>query len=192
MARLSPPFVTVVSGVPRSGTSLMMSMLVAGGLEPLADDLRAPDEDNPRGYYELEAVKKLKQDASWVPQAVGKVVKVVHVHVGALPRQGLSYRVVLMKRDLGEVVRSQHRMLERRGREGGKISDERAMEIYARQIADLESLLASDPAFSFVEARYNDLLREPGPVVAAVDRFLGGGLDEEAMLRQIDPKLYRS
>ncbi len=170
----------------------MMSMLVAGGMEPLADDLRPPDEDNPRGYYELEAVKKLKQDSSWVPRAVGKVVKVVHVHVAALPRPGLSYRVVLMKRDLGEVVRSQHLMLRRRGREGGNLSDERAMEIYARQIADLEKLLSSDPAFSFVEARYNDLLREPRPVVAAVALFLGGGLDEEAMLRPIDPKLYRS
>src|SRR5262245_14301388 len=123
------PFVTVVSGVPRSGTSLMMSMLVAGGLEPLQDGVRAADEDNPRGYYELEAVKKLKEDASWVAGAAGKVVKVVHVHVKDLPRGGVKYRLVLMKRDLGEVLRSQRKMLERRGKPGGSISDERAAQL---------------------------------------------------------------
>jgi hypothetical protein len=192
LARVSPDFVTVVSGVPRSGTSLMMSMLVAGGMEPLADDRRPPDEDNPRGYYELEAVKRLKQDSSWVAGAVGRVVKVVHVHVQDLPRQGFRYRVVLMKREASEVLRSQKRMLERRGREGGRLTDERAAALYAKQIADLERLLSTDPAFSWMEARYNELLRDARPVAASLNRFLGGGLDEKAMLRQIDPKLYRS
>ena len=192
MARVAPPWITVVSGVPRSGTSLMMSMLVAGGIEPMADGTRAADEDNPRGYFELEAVKNLKADASWVPAAAGRVVKVVHVHVADLPRAGLSYRVVLVKRDFGEVLRSQRKMLARLGREGGKLSDERMAAIYAKQVADLERLLASEPAFAWMEARYADLVREPRPVVAAVNRFLGGGLDEAAMAAQVDPNLYRS
>jgi hypothetical protein len=161
-------------------------------MEPLADDRRPPDEDNPRGYYELEAVKRLKQDSSWVAGAVGRVVKVVHVHVQDLPRQGFRYRVVLMKREASEVLRSQKRMLERRGREGGRLTDERAAALYAKQIADLERLLSTDPAFSWMEARYNELLRDARPVAASLNRFLGGGLDEKAMLRQIDPKLYRS
>ena len=192
MAPLRPPFVTVVSGVPRSGTSLMMGMLVAGGLEAVKDDVRAADEDNPRGYYELEAVKRLKQDASWVKEAVGKVVKVVHVHLRDLPREGLAYRVVLMKRDMAEVLRSQRKMLERRGRPGGNLSDERAAALFSRQLAEVEEFLGSTPGFSFLPADYNDLVRAPRPVIRGVSLFLGGGLDEEAMARQVDPKLYRS
>lgn len=192
MAPVRPDFVTVVSGVPRSGTSLMMSMLVAGGLEALKDDVRAADEDNPRGYFEYEAVKRLKQDASWVAGAAGKVVKVVHVHLRDLPREGVHYRVVLMKRDLGEVLRSQRKMLVRRGQKGGNLSDERTAALYAKQIADLEAWLGAQPAFAFLAADYNALVRDPGPVVAAVNRFLGGGLDEPAMAARVDPGLYRS
>jgi hypothetical protein len=192
---MAPPerdFVTVVSGVPRSGTSLMMNMLVAGGIPPLQDGVRAPDEDNPRGYFELEAVKSLRKDASWVRGAVGKVVKVVHVHVRDLPREGLRYRVVLMRRDLREVLRSQRKMLERRGMSGGSLSDDRTAEIYARQMSDLVTLLSTDPAFALLEANYNELVRAPGPTVAALQGFLGGGLDEGAMLAAVDPSLYRS
>jgi hypothetical protein len=170
----------------------MMSMLVAGGLEPVQDGVRAADEDNPRGYFELEAVKKLQQDASWVKGAVGKVVKVVHVHVRDLPREGLRYRVVLMKRDLAEVLRSQKKMLERRGKAGGNLSDERAAALFARQLAELEAFLAATPEFSVLSASYNDLVRDPGPVLREVNRFLGGALDEAAMAKQVDPKLYRS
>jgi len=186
------PFVTVVSGVPRSGTSLMMSMLVAGGLEPLQDGVRAADEDNPRGYYELEAVKRLKEDASWVSAAAGRVVKVVHVHVKDLPREKVAYRLVLMKRDLGEVLRSQRRMLERRGKPGGSLSDDRAAQLFAKQVEDLERLLAAEPAFAWMPVSYNDLVRDPAPLAAEVNRFLGGGLDEAAMRAQVDPGLYRS
>jgi hypothetical protein len=187
-----PDFVTVVSGVPRSGTSLMMSMLVAGGLEPLQDGVRAADEDNPRGYYELEAVKKLKQDAAWVRNAVGRVVKVVHVHVRDLPTDGIRYRVVFMKRDLAEVLRSQRKMLDRRGKSGGNLSDERAAALFAKQIDEVERYMASTPAFVAMAANYNDLVREPGPVLREVNRFLGGSLDEAAMAKQVDRGLYRS
>ena len=186
------PFVTIVSGVPRSGTSLMMSMLVAGGLEPLQDGVRAADEDNPRGYYELEAVKKLKEDTTWVRGAAGRVVKVVHVHVKDLPREGVRYRVVLMKRELGEVLRSQRKMLERRGKPGGNLSDERAAVLFAKQVEELERFLESEPAFEWKAVSYNDLVRDPAPLAAAVNAILGGGLDEAAMRAQVDPGLYRS
>lgn len=192
MARVRPPFLTVVSGVPRSGTSLMMSMLAAGGLEPLKDDRRGADEDNPRGYFEFEAVKRLKQDASWVAGAVGKAVKVVHVHVRDLPRTGIAYRVVLMKRDMGEVLRSQRKMLARRGQKGGDLSDERTVALYAKAVADLEAWMAAEPAFSVLPVDFGPLVRAPGPAVAAVNRFLGGGLDEAAMAACADPSLYRS
>jgi len=187
-----PPFVTIVSGVPRSGTSLMMSMLVAGGLEPLQDGVRAADEDNPRGYFELEAVKRLKEDAGWVRGAAGKVVKVVHVHVRNLPREGVAYRVVLMRRDLGEVLRSQRRMLERRGAAGGSLSDERTAQLYAKQLAELEAWLEAEPAFEWMPVDYGALVEDPAPRAAEVNRFLGGGLDEAAMRAQVDPRLRRS
>ena len=192
MSPVRPDFVTVVSGVPRSGTSLMMSMLVAGGLEALKDDVRTADEDNPRGYFELEAVKRLRQDASWVAGAAGKVVKVVHVHLRDLPHEGIRYRIVLMKRDLGEVLRSQRKMLDRRGQKGGNLPDERTAALYAKQIADLEAWMGSQPAFSFLAADYNALVRDPMPIVAAVNRFLGGALDEAAMAARVDPRLHRS
>ena len=187
-----PDWITVVSGVPRSGTSLMMSMLVAGGLEPLKDDVRAADEDNPRGYFELEAVKRLKEDASWVDGAAGRVVKAVHVHVRNLPRGAHRYRVMLMRRDMGEVMRSQRKMLERRGKPGGALSDERAAQLFLKQLADLEAWMSAEPNFAFVAADYNELLRDPDPVIASVNAFLGGLLDEGRMKAQIDPKLYRS
>lgn len=189
-----PPsdFVTVVSGIPRSGTSLMMSMLVAGGLPPLVDDVREADEDNPRGYYELEDVKRLKDDASWVPAAVGKVVKVVHVHLRNLPTDGTRYRVVLMRRAMNEVLASQKKMLERRGREGGKLSDERAAALFLRQLDEVKAWMDAQPGFEWVEASYNDLLRDPDPVIAAVDDFVGAGLDRAAMKGCIDPALYRN
>ena len=192
MAIVRPDWITVVSGVPRAGPSLMMSMLTGGGLEAVKDDVRSADEDNPKGYFELEAVKRLKEDASWVGGAVGKVVKAVHVHVRNLPRGAHRYRVVLMRRDMGEVMRSQRKMLERRGRPGGALSDERAAALFLKQLADLEAWMAAEPGFSYVAANYNELLRDPDPVIASVNAFLGGILDEKAMKGCIDPGLYRS
>ena len=192
MSPVALPFITVVSGVPRSGTSMMMSVLEAGGLEPMKDDIRAADEDNPRGYYELELVKKLKVDAAWVDRAVGKVVKVVHAHLRDLPRDRHRYRVVLMRRDMTEVLRSQRKMLERRGVPGGKISDERAAAIYSKQLAELEDWMRAEPAFDHIAADYNELVRDPGPGLRAIHAFLGGTLDLKAMHGPIDPTLYRS
>jgi hypothetical protein len=191
MGLVSPSFITVVSGVPRSGTSMMMSMLEAGGIPPLTDELRSPDESNPRGYYELERVKALKQDSAWVADAVGKVVKVVHVHVRDLP-PGYEYRVVLMVRDLREVVTSQKTMLERRGKAGGDLADERVMAIYAKQLADLRAWIDATPGFSRLDADYNRILADPRETVAGLDAFLGGGLNVQAMAQVVDPSLYRS
>ena len=104
----SRDFITVVSGLPRSGTSMMMQMLAAGGISPMTDEVRAADSDNPRGYYELEKVKHLRQDHTWLKDAVGKAVKIVHLLLMELPADR-DYRVILMQRDLEEVLRSQAR-----------------------------------------------------------------------------------
>ena len=114
-------YITIVSGLPRCGTSLMMQMIDAGGLRALTDEARAPDEDNPRGYYELEAVKRTNQDPSWLDAAGGKVVKMAYLLLYDLPADR-SYRVVFMKRDLREVVQSQAAMLARRQAQGADLT----------------------------------------------------------------------
>jgi hypothetical protein len=183
-------FVTVVSGLPRSGTSLMMQMLQAGGLPPLTDGTRPADPDNPRGYFEYEPVKRLRQDASWVGGAVGRAVKVVHLLLPDLP-PGHEYRALLMRRDLAEVVRSQRVMLERSGKKGAALGDEQLAAVFAQQLAKVEAWLAAQPHFRVLEVPHRDAVTDPAAVAARVADFLGGGLDVEAMARAVDPALYR-
>jgi hypothetical protein len=168
----------------------MMQMLDAGGLAALTDHVRARDDDNPRGYYELEAVKRTKRDPSWLDQAAGHVVKMVHVLLYDLPVDR-PYRVVFMKRDLREVVRSQGVMLERRGTEGASLTDEQLISAYQGQLTKIEAWLAGQPTFQVLYVSYNDLMGDPAQAAAAVNRFLGGSLDEEQMLNHVDPDLYR-
>src|SRR5438876_12209503 len=107
--------IIIVSGLPRSGTSLMMQMLDSGGVEVVTDHVRAADTDNPRGYHEFEKVKRIKQDASWLPLTRGKALKMVSQLLYDLP-PGENYRIIFMERDLDEVLRSQEKMLERLNR----------------------------------------------------------------------------
>lgn len=190
-ASLSPPFVTVVSGAPRSGTSLMMRMLAAGGIEPLTDGVRAPDRDNPHGYFEFEPVKKTREDATWVPRAAGRAVKLVHLLLRDLPA-GREYRVLLMRRKLDEMVASQRRMLERLGRDPGPLSDERRIAIFKAQLDECETWLAAQPGFRALRVDYNALVENPAQHLAGIAEFLGGGLDIPAMTACIDTALYRN
>ena len=114
--------IVIVSGLPRSGTSLMMQMLQAGGMPLLIDDLRPADADNPNGYWEYEPVKRLQQDNSWIPKAEGKAVKVVSALLQYLPPQ-YTYKIIFMQRPMQEVLASQTVMLERRGEQGSKADD---------------------------------------------------------------------
>jgi hypothetical protein len=184
-------FVTVVSGAPRSGTSMMMRMLADGGIAPLTDGVRVPDRDNPHGYFEYEPVKQTKADASWLGQAQGRAVKMVHVLLRDLP-EDRRYRVILMRRDLGEMVTSQRLMLERLGRDAGKLSDERRAEIFAAQLDETEGWLRAHAAFSCLAMDYNQLVANPRPHVERLAEFLGGGLDVDAMCAVVDPSLWRN
>lgn len=184
-------FVTVVSGAPRSGTSMMMRMLEGGGIPPLTDGVRVADRDNPHGYFEYEPVKRTRADASWLGEAEGRAVKMVHVLLRDLPADR-RYRVVLMRRDLSEMIASQRRMLERLGREGGKLSDERMAEIFAAQLDETERWLRSQAAFSCLAVNYNELVANPRPHAERVAEFLGGGLDVDAMCAVVDPSLWRN
>ena len=183
--------VIVVSGLPRSGTSLAMQMIHAGGVEAVTDGRRASDEDNPRGYFEFERVKQLRTDKSWLDGAEGKVVKVIHLLLAELP-DDRPYRVVFMQRDLGEVVRSQATMLARSGRAGGQLAPERLMAVYAQQLAAVDAWLAARPNFGVLRVPYARMVADPAAHAAAVNAFLGGSLDEARMRAAVDPSLHRN
>jgi LPS sulfotransferase NodH len=183
-------YITVVSGLPRSGTSLMMQMLAAGGVPPLTDNLRAPDENNPHGYFEFDPVKRLRTDQSWLEQARGHAVKIIHLLVRELPTNDrFRYRVILMRRAMEEILASQRVMLERQGK---KSADEAALaRIYKAQLSGLTDWLEAHGEFSFLSINYRQLLENPGPVIRSIDNFLGGGLNVAAMASAVDPALYR-
>lgn len=190
MTNTPPDIVNIVSGLPRSGTSMMMRMIDAGGIPALTDNIRAADDDNPRGYYEFEPVKKTKEDPSWLHHAGGKVVKMVYRLLYDLPPDR-TYRVVFMQRDLREVIASQDVMLQRRGRDGGEISEEKLLDLFRQQLADFDRWIADQPNFSIVHVNYNDVLNDPKPAVETVNNFLGGQLDTTAMAATVEPQLYR-
>ena len=183
--------IVVVSGLPRSGTSMMMQMLEAGGLPVLTDGARRPDEDNPKGYYEYAGAKKLAADNSWLEASQGKAVKIIAQLLPGL-RQGFNYRVLFMERPVQEVIASQSRMLERMGRRGGRLSDHRLAETYFRQIDSVRNVLKEhQEKVSVLSINYHAALTDPLATARSVNRFLGGCLDEQAMVAVIDPSLRR-
>ena len=183
-------FITIVSGLPRSGTSLMMQMLAAGGIPPLTDHLRAADESNPRGYFEFDAVKRLRSDHSWLDLARGHAVKIIHLLLRELPTdRGLQYRVIFMRRPLGEVLASQRAMLERQGKPAA--DDALLAKVFGSQLEQVEQWLATAPGFSVLQVEHHALFESAQSTAERVSEFLGGQLDVAAMLGVIEPALYR-
>ena len=190
MTAIARPFLTIVSGLPRSGTSLMMKMLETGGMEVLVDNVRTADVDNPRGYYEFEPVKQTKSDASWIAPAIGKAVKMVYLLLLDLPPDH-DYRVVFMRRNLDEVLASQKTMLDRLGK-ASPLDDARMAALFRDQLARFDAWAKGRPNLRLLDVSYNDAVADPAPVAAEVDRFLGGGLDVAAMSAIVEPSLYRN
>jgi hypothetical protein len=187
----SPPPIIIVSGLPRSGTSMMMKMLEAGGLPLLTDGQRTADEDNPKGYYEFERVKKLKDgDFDWLPSAQGKAVKVISALLESLP-QGYSFQVIFMRRLIPEILASQRKMLVNRGENPDKVSDDEMARLFEKHLAHVDAWIASQPHLQRLDVDYNLVIRDPLPAIVQVNRFLSGRLDEAAMAGVIDPSLYR-
>jgi hypothetical protein len=185
------PPVVVVSGLPRSGTSMMMRMLQAGGVPPLTDSQRGADEDNPLGYFELEAVKATRRDPSWLTDAPGKAVKLIHILLQDLPG-GHEYRVLMMRRDLDEVVASQAKMLERSAKAPAMPADA-LKRVYQAQLAAAERWMDARPWFLRLDVSYNRVLAEPLEEAARVEDFLGLSAGTAArMAAAVDPTLYRN
>jgi len=188
----APAFVTVVSGVPRSGTSMMMRMLEAGGMAVLADQWRQADPDNPQGYYEFERVKQLEKGAhAWVGDAQGKAVKVISALLEYLPTT-YHYRVIFMERDLAEVLASQRKMLIRRGEDPDQIDEATIRQLLTTHVAQVKGWLARQPNFQLLAIDYNQMLKEPQRFVTQINHFLDDGLAPDAMATVIDPTLYRN
>ena len=185
------PFVTIVSGLPRSGTSMMMQALESSGIPAMTDHIRTPDEDNPKGYYEFEAVKKTKEDASWLTDATGKVVKMVYMLLYDLPAD-YKYRVVFMKRNLSETIASQKKMLERSGRKGAALTDEQLTAAFTKQIEKFETWAQSQSNFEILYLNYRDMIDSTIETCEKINEFLGGELDTQAMASAVDPTLYRN
>jgi tetratricopeptide (TPR) repeat protein len=184
--------VVIVSGLPRSGTSMLMQMLAAGGLPVLSDDLRQPDEDNPLGYFEYDPVKRLASDSTWLGDAKGKAVKIVAPLLARLPAE-IECRVIFIERNLDEILESQARMLARRGE---KISDtparrERLKQEYGRLVARVKNFLASRPHTQLLCLDRSAVLRDPQGAAITVNGFLGGHLEVARMANQVKPELNR-
>ncbi|MEM9410292.1 MAG: tetratricopeptide repeat protein, partial [Planctomycetota bacterium] len=181
--------IVIVSGLPRSGTSMMMQMLHAGGLEPYIDDVRKPDESNPRGYYELAKVKNLAFENSWIQSCGGKVLKVVAPLVTYLP-QSLNYKMILMIRDIDEIVNSQTAMLDALNRTGGNMTHDQFKQIFIGQLNSFRSLMRINQ-IPYCEVSYKSAIENPETAAKSLSSFLDQDLDLNAMKTAVDPKLYR-
>jgi hypothetical protein len=183
-------FVTVVSGLPRSGTSMMMRMLKAGGMPLLTDEERRPDADNPHGYYEFEPVKKLKSDASWLKDAGGKAVKAIYLLLYDLPEE-FTYRIVFLRRSIVEVITSQDKMLSRSSAPTGSMDKQILVRHFETHLKQIDAWLRRQPNMAVLYVNYGIAVSNPQNTATRVAEFLGGTLDAAKMAATIDPDLYR-
>lgn len=183
--------ITIVSGLPRSGTSLMMQMLVAGGMTPLSDGERVADADNPRGYLEWERIKTLPNDPGCIAEAEGKVVKVISRLLLSLPA-GYEYRVVFVQRPLPEVLASQDQMMRRRGTYKEGASPAAMAAAFEKHLREVYGWLDGKSYVKSIRIAYQDALKQPEEVARKIGEFLGIPLDVQAMTLQVDASLYRN
>ncbi len=184
--------VIIVSGLPRSGTSMMMKMLAAGGIPIATDEARAADEDNPRGYFELERVKELDKggDKSWLGGLRGRAVKIISFLLKDLPPD-LRYRIIFMERDLDEVIASQNAMLARRGEPVDPEADGRMKRLYTDHLRRVRLALLGQPNIEWLAVNYRRALDDPRRCARELRRFLRRRLDLEAVAIVAEPGLHR-
>jgi hypothetical protein len=190
--RFGSPIV-IVSGLPRSGTSMLMKMLDAGGVPILTDSLRPADEDNPNGYFEYEPVKQLDKagDHAWLRGARGRAVKVISLLLTWLP-ETYNYQVLFMERDLDEVMASQDAMLERRGESASAGKHDATRAIYAQHLQQVDRFMANRRCFTRLSVGYRDVVADPEREARRIQAFLGRPLDVAGMAAVTDPRLYRN
>lgn len=185
-------FITVVSGLPRSGTSMMMRMLETGGMPVLIDHIRIPDESNPKGYYEFERVKQMQDgNTGWIAEGKGKVVKIISALLEFLPPEH-QYRIVFMQRNMNEILASQREMLLRRGEPTDRVSDEQLTSFYQEHLARTRTWIAEQPNMQVIYLHYNQIMENPQAPVTQLCKFLQPfPLDPQKMLSVVEASLYR-
>jgi hypothetical protein len=183
-------WITIVSGLPRSGTSLMMQMLDAGGIPPMMDGLRAADDDNPAGYFEWERIKELKTDSPWLNEARGRAVKIISLLLLDLP-PGLPCRIIFMKRNLDEILASQRTMLQRRQVADPGPPDDQMRRHYENHLTKVSRWLV-EQKIPWMECDYNRLIQNPDPLLSDISVFLDRHPDPMAMRTAIRSNLYRN
>lgn len=189
MRKTEPPII-IVSGIPRSGTSMMMQILQAGGVEIISDGTRKPDRDNPKGYFELEKVKELATEKRWLFDARGKAVKIISQHVTSLP-QALNYRVIFMLRNLDETLTSQKIMLENRNTNKPR-NDAELRRLFRAHLLQIRKWFTSQLNFEVEYLNYQEAIENGQLFIDKVIRFLQDDqLDRSAMIQSIDDSLYR-
>jgi hypothetical protein len=184
------PCITIVSGLPRSGTSMMMKVLESGGIPVLTDNIRQADEDNLIGYYEFERVKQIKEDKEWLKDAEGKAVKLISALLKYLPKT-YQYRILFMHRNISEILASQKKMLERRGEPINSVPDKTMAILFQNHLIEVKEWLASQNNIKTLNVSYNEILKNPVSNIERINRFLGGNLNKEKMIKVVDPALYR-
>lgn len=184
--------IVVVSGLPRSGTSMAMKMLEAAGFEIVQDGIRTADTDNPKGYYELEQVKDLDKPGNkqWLRQHRGKAVKVISFLLRDLPYDN-DYKIIFMHRNIDEVLASQQKMLDRRG-ETNESTDDRMAEVYQDHLGKVMNLIKARDNFDCLEIHYSDVLTDGRNQARRIAEFLGVPGKADAMAAQVDQALYRN
>ncbi|MFO8052914.1 MAG: sulfotransferase domain-containing protein [Candidatus Omnitrophota bacterium] len=185
-----PRTIIVVSGLPRSGTSMMMKMLEAGGIQPLTDNLRQADPDNPKGYYEYERVKKIKDDQDWLKQAEGKAVKMISALLKHLPK-GYRYKVIFMERKMEEILASQKKMLIRQNKPTDAIPDQKMAQLYQKHLREVKAWFKEQDNIEVIDINYNQALKNPAEAIKKIEDFLSQSLDTSKMAKIIDNSLYR-
>jgi hypothetical protein len=183
--------IIVVSGLPRSGTSMMMHMLAAGGMETVTDQLRQADEDNPKGYFEFEKVKSLTENASWMGIACGKAIKIIASLLPYLP-SAYTYKVILMERKMQEVLASQQIMLQNRGADTSGPDDETMGALLAQNLSDAKAWLRQQVHIDVLMVHHADAMADPLACAQRVRQFVDQPLDVHAMAAVVDPSLYRN
>lgn len=185
--------IIVVSGLPRSGTSMLMKMLESGGLTIVSDGQRGADIDNPKGYFEFEKVKELDKnsDKVWLHDCRGKVVKIISYLLKDLPNDNY-YKVLFIERDLREVMASQAKMLTNRGEATNEVSDEKMIENFENHLWRTRYLLKNEDYFDVLYVKHGDIMSAPQTIAKSINAFLGNHLNVEKMVAAVDPKLYRN
>ena len=190
--RFGPP-VVLVSGLPRSGTSMLMQMLEKGGMPIVSDQIRTPDEDNPKGYHELERVKELDKttEKSWLKNHRCEAIKIISFLLQDLPLD-LNYRVIFMRRNLNEVLRSQNKMLERNGNSGTDATDDKMRSNYDMHLRKVYYRLNRLGNFETLYLDYPEVVADPVRQAHRIADFVSRDLDVQAMASAVQSGLYRN